>query len=89
MWSSHAENLLPIPNSLIDVNRALYLISFTLPLLYFSPQKGDHALLAETSQQRPALCPVLSLSLASNGHSHPVWGQTSSTAGVSGLSLVF
>lgn len=49
---------------------------FTFPLLYFSP----------------AVTCTLScaLSLASNGHSHPVWGQTShsSTVGVSGLSLV-
>lgn len=77
----------------IDVNRTLshlFYIASPASLALPPPQKADHPLLAEVSQLRVVLCPLLSLFLTSDGQSHPFWGQISlsSTAGVSGLRSV-
>lgn len=79
MWSSHAENLLPKPNSLIDVNSALFLTPFTCPLLHLSPypllKRGIILCLLKLAIN--ISCSILCcLFLTSDVESHPLWGTT-------------
>lgn len=93
MWSSHAENLLPKPNSLIDVNSALSLTSFTCLPLHLCPcpllKRGIILLSLKlaTSMSCLVLC---CLFLTSDGQSS-TWDKSASVAQykVSCLRLAF
>jgi len=93
MWSSHAENLLPKPNSLTDVNSALSLTSFTCLPLHLCPfhllKRG--IILCSLKLATSMSCLVLCcLFLTSDSQSSP-WDESASVAQykVSCLRLAF
>jgi len=82
MWSSHAENLLPKPNSLTDVNSALSLTSFTCLPLHLCPfhllKRG--IILCSLKLATSMSCLVLCcLFLTSDSQSSP-WDESASVA---------